>query len=84
MRSANYPRPAPPAVNDANYPRPPTTNQFAQAAQAVLPPVAPTTVFDDSIFDNSMMISEEDLICDENFANDSDLNVYPILPFKRK
>ena len=43
--------------------------------------------FDESIFDNSMMISEEDLICSEDgliIGREQQENVYPILPFKRK
>jgi recombination DNA repair RAD52 pathway protein len=63
------------------------------------PPLIPVTVaaaavaYDESLFDNSMMISEEDLISDDNFnamefEDDVDVNVnvnvYPILPNKRK
>lgn len=60
-------------------------------------PIIPVTVaaavaYDESVFDNSMMISEEDLISDENFNvmefdddnNNNNINVYPILPNKRK
>lgn len=89
---ANYPKPQVQThvnvnipVNEVNYPRPaPAVHQPIQAIAA--PPVdSPMTLFDESIFDNSMMISEEDLICtDENFANESGTNIYPILPFKRK
>lgn len=65
------------------------TNPSVQAKSPVttvttLPAVA--VVYDESVFDNSMMISEEDLISDENFnvMEFEDANVYPILSNKRK
>ena len=80
-------------IRPANYPRPTDKENFAQPVPAfpLIPqtPVklidTPVIPFDESIFDNSMMISEEDLICnEENFINETEGNIYPILPFKRK
>lgn len=59
-------------------------------------PLTNTNIYDDSLFENSMMISEEDLLNDDNFGHlgeaimESEANfvdtgeVYPLLPMKRK
>lgn len=71
----------------STYPTAPLTKSPLTTA----PPVIPLAVaYDESVFDNSMMISEEDLISDDNFNvtefedDNVNVNVYPILPNKRK
>ena len=69
----------------STYPTAPLTKSPLTTA----PPLIPLAVaYDESVFDNSMMISEEDLISDDNFNvmefEEDTVNVYPILPNKRK
>lgn len=74
-----------------------TADPLNKSPLTTSPSIIPVTVaaavtYDESVFDNSMMISEEDLISDENFnvmefeddQNSNNINVYPILPNKRK
>lgn len=79
MSSANYPA----VVNKPASCQGPQPIAH-QSAHANPKPHPITAEFDESIFDDSMTISEEDLIYVEKSANESDLNVYPLLPLKRK
>lgn len=92
LRPANYPKPS---VATVKYDDTTGTAQpeiHAKPHNKTLttgPPLVSLAVaYDESVFDNSMMISEEDLISDENFNvmefEDDNFNVYPILPNKRK
>lgn len=89
IRPANYPKPRNANLNDttaASTNPPVTTNTTVPAKSSIIPPAFPA-VYDESVFDNSMMIGEEDLISDENFVSmelEDSGEIYPILPNKRK
>ena len=90
FRPANYPKPQTIVTNSTGNNVPSTNTIVPSVPKSSLanPPitVGPANTYDESVFDNSMMISEEDLISDENFGvmELEDSNVYPILPNKRR
>lgn len=86
LRPANYPRPQ--EIKE-NIMIPVNTAVPIPGPINSIQPINNTTemIFDESIFDNSMMISEEELICSEETfiaVKDTDNNIYPLLPIKRK
>lgn len=89
LRPANYPKPSNTSLNNTatvSTINPPIPANTTVPSKSPTIPAAPA-VYDESLFDNSMMISEEDLISEENFVSmefEDSSNVYPILPNKRK
>ena len=79
-------------LRPANYPRPQEIKENIMVPVNAVPTIQPINntpemIFDESIFDNSMMISEEELICSEETfiaVKDTDNKIYPLLPIKRK
>ena len=85
LRPANYPRPQ--EIKE-NIMIPVNTAVPIPGPINSIQPINNTTemIFDESIFDNSMMISEEELICSEETfiaVKDTDNNIYPLLPIRK-
>lgn len=85
-RPANYPNQTMNKITDPVHPHNHSLQVQVQNSPKNSKLVASTAIeYDESVFDNSLMISEEELICNENnFIYASESNVYPILPLKRK
>lgn len=83
MRAANYPAakpttvPAPISVSHVTINSKPIAPSPLQPPSTHLQPQQEEIIFDDGAFDNSMMISEEDLVIDESafLANENVNNV---------